>query len=467
MNIVYISKETHIRYVNERIIIFNKLGAAFPMMVNTVLLQVLSIIIEENQVNEIKNKMFEFYSTEAKETEVAIQLLAPYLTDDINKQSKRFSTELHRVLLSFKQKGYAINKQHYIIPKKALPELLSITLTQSCGRRCIYCFAGAEYVSENRCRNMNFPLFQSIIKQASLLNIKHIELNGGDPFVIPNIDQYVKCVIDNGMSCFISTKQFVNLDMVQKLHDAGLRELQISLDSSDEQLADMLMGVHGSYKRIIQTIQNFKAYNFKITIRCVILRQNIHKIPDLIELCNNLGIERISFNLYGMSCGRHNPDFFASEEDVIKLSAILTELQNKNENLIIDFSSKMIEQFVKARSYGLQYKHYSRGACGAMTNSLIIRDDGKAVFCANLSHLDEMVIGDLNKQSIMEIWNETSYKRLVSPTRQQFSGTECERCNSFDFCMNKRCYFRVWMAYGRLYDKDPLCKYGNMDFNTY
>ncbi len=468
MEEAFIREGTHIRYVNERIMIFSESKTILPMKLNTILIQLLLILINESRISVIKKIMYEQYSIAVDEIDMALQLLIPYLCDKNCKIEKSFSQELHRALISLKYNEYAINKQPYEILKKSHPELLSILLTHSCSRRCIYCYAGSIYDSNYQCSEcMDFKLFQNIIRQAKILCVKQVELSGGDPFTINNIDEYVKCVIENKMDCFISTKHLVTMEMVDKLYKAGLRKIQISLDSSDERVADKLMGTLGAFKEVLQTIRNFRAYNFKITIRCVILKQNIDTIPSLIELCAAEGVNTISFNMYGMSCGRHNDNFFASEADIIELSNKIDKIKKTTINIYIDYLSGEIIQFAKSRSYGMKYKHYSRGTCGAMKASLTIRSDGKAVYCANLSDIDEVVIGDLNKQSIIEIWDESSYSHLAYPLIKYFEGTQCENCSDFEFCRNKRCYFRVWLAYGRLFDKDPLCKYGDETFKTY
>ncbi|PWL98733.1 MAG: hypothetical protein DBY04_03545 [Clostridiales bacterium] len=466
-NEIYVNCDTHIRYVNNRILIFNGSLNAFPMTVNAELLKLLLVLTENNQLCDIKNEMLNRYSIEHSDTETFIQLLTPYITDNPCRQNYKLSAELRRTLNDYKARENVLRKSNHIIPKKSKPDLLSITVTKKCGRRCVYCFAADEdAIGEELC-HMDLKLFESIIDQAETLGIKHIELTGGDPFALTNINEYVDYVIKHGMECFLSTKNLVGPDMVRKLYDAGLREIQISLDSCEERLADELMGVRGAYNQIIQSIRNFKNMGFKITVRCVILKQNIGGIPELIKLCEKLHVDVISFNLYGMSCGRHDSAFFASKDEIIHLTNKIDELKKQCFNLHIDYASKVILQYVKSRSYSMEYKHYSRGICGAMTNSMIIRSDGKVTYCANLMYLDEMIVGDLTKQSIMNVWSESSYKKLTAPDRKKFEGTQCASCDSFDYCINKRCYFRVWLAYRKLYDKDPMCKYGIKDFQTY
>ena len=465
MNEIYINIDTHIRYLKERIIIFNNSTKTFPMTVNMVLLKVLFVILETNTITDIKRIMFDNFSISHSDTETAIELLTPYITDDASKINKKFCTELRRAISNYKKREHDSNKLQFVIPKKSKPELLSITLTKKCGRRCVYCFAAVDSV-EDQCY-MDLKLFQSIIEQAAELGIKSVELTGGDPFVIANINEYVNLVIKHRMRCYLSTKQLVDDNIVEELFDAGLREIQISLDSSEEKLADTLMGVPGSYRQVLQSIRNFKNKGFKITVRCVILKQNIEEIPDLIRLCDELKVDTISFNLYGMSCGRHNIDYFASEDEIINLTNIIENIKKRDIDLHIDYPSKAILQYIRSRSYSMEYKHHSRGICGAMTNSMIIRSDGKVAYCANLMYLDEMVVGDLTRQSLIEVWDEKTYERLASPSRQNFVGTQCEQCESFDYCLNKRCYFRVWKAYRRIYDKDPMCKYGIKEFQTY
>ena len=137
-NEIYVNCDTHIRYVNNRILIFNGSLNAFPMTVNAELLKLLLVLTENNQLCDIKNEMLNRYSIEHSDTETFIQLLTPYITDNPCRQNYKLSAELRRTLNDYKARENVLRKSNHIIPKKSKPDLLSITVTKKCGRRCVY-----------------------------------------------------------------------------------------------------------------------------------------------------------------------------------------------------------------------------------------------------------------------------------------------------------------------------------------
>ena len=177
-----------------------------------------------------------------------------------------------------------------------------------------------------------------------------------------------------------------------------------------------------------------------------------------------MGADRITFNLYENSCGRQDSKFFAPAEDIFWLSKSIESIKQECENIIIDYSPSLFDFFISQRGLDQVGRHYYRGVCGAYKSSMIIREDGKVVYCEYLSELEETVIGDLNTSSIVEVWNSERYTNFSRPSKDLFTGTHCEMCEEFDACLNRRCYFRTKQAYGKLYDVDPMCKYGDVFF---
>ena len=71
--------------------------------------------------------------------------------------------------------------------------------------------------------------------------------------------------------------------------------------------------------------------------------------------------------------------------------------------------------------------------CVLPFRQLIIRPDGKVSLCCNDPY-GKMTMGDLSKQSIMEIWNGETYRKI----REQILGgrgriEHCRTCDTFYF----------------------------------
>ncbi len=97
--------------------------------------------------------------------------------------------------------------------------------------------------------------------------------------------------------------------------------------------------------------------------------------------------------------------------------------------------------------------------CSAGRSSLVILPDGRVSFCERVALDERFVVGDLRKQSLMEIWRSERLMRLVYPPRELFKGTACHECPTFEECsrLGRRCYVRAMDAYGTPFAPDPIC----------
>lgn len=89
----------------------------------------------------------------------------------------------------------------------------------------------------------------------------------------------------------------------------------------------------------------------------------------------------------------------------------------------------------------------------------MILPDGKVVPCEQLPSSSEFVVGDLNSQTIQEVWNSSALKRLIYPSKEMFMGVECGNCAEFERCVLRlgRCIRETFKAYGNVYSVDPNC----------
>ena len=166
-------------------------------------------------------------------------------------------------------------------------EYLRLSVTDRCDFRCVYC------MSEDPCfldREQVLSLEElAWIGQAfTELGVKKIRLTGGEPLVRTDCDQLVKLLGQlPGLKELSMTTNGSRLSkFAEKMHDAGLSRLNISLDTLNPELFTQLTR-NGNLQRVIQGIDAAKTAGFnRIKINAVILRgQNDHEVLDLIEFC--------------------------------------------------------------------------------------------------------------------------------------------------------------------------------------
>jgi MoaA/NifB/PqqE/SkfB family radical SAM enzyme/Sec-independent protein translocase protein TatA len=99
--------------------------------------------------------------------------------------------------------------------KTTFPSQLTVVPTFQCNMNCSYCF-NREAISENA-PIMNIDLYKTILKNLRAEGTKVVNLFGGEPSIVPDIDRYVQEIIASDMQYYFATNGTVELDTFKKL----------------------------------------------------------------------------------------------------------------------------------------------------------------------------------------------------------------------------------------------------------
>lgn len=471
---LFINKGCNLRKINGKKILFSSKNNIFPIQINKKVVLLLLCIGEGNDVENVRQKMQTWYSIRDDETNLLLELIGAYLTTD---EANALVGERYEVFYNTIKKLYKKNEGRGIScceTKKM--DFMSVQVTKLCERRCIYCYAGTGKQSklqrndEMACdeNSMDYHVFCKLIDDAKEMGIKTIELTGGDPLALHGIERYIKKVLEVGCECFVSTKQYVTEEKAKEIKKSGLHTIQVSLDSCDEEVVDRMIGCRGGFQEVVQSIRNLRNAGVEVIVKAVITSINIRQIPGLIEYCITLGVKKITFNLYGMSCGRHNIAFYAKEEEIRWLTTeIISAREHFGSEIFIEYPELYIEQFMRTNSRCLEYKHYYRSVCNPLSTSVFVLSNGDVPYCSYLATEESMLLGNVKKKNLGDILKSDKLKKLKAPNRELYENTECYNCENFYTCFKRRCHFRTFIANGKVYEKDPWCKYGDENFKEY
>ncbi|MEM4628055.1 MAG: radical SAM protein, partial [Ignisphaera sp.] len=87
------------------------------------------------------------------------------------------------------------------------------------------------------------------------LGIASIALSGGEPTLHPDYLTVIKMAARRGIYVATATNgwRFAELDELKKAVDAGLRYVEVSVDSASMKKHDRFRGVDGSWTRAVRT----------------------------------------------------------------------------------------------------------------------------------------------------------------------------------------------------------------------
>src|SRR6266568_2351419 len=109
---------------------------------------------------------------------------------------------------------------------------LRISVTDRCSLRCTYCMP-EEVVFLDKGELLTFEEIVRFVQVAVPLGIDKIRLTGGEPLMRRELSGLVRMLreVDGIRDLGMTTNGILLADQAQEFHDAGLRRLNISLDT--------------------------------------------------------------------------------------------------------------------------------------------------------------------------------------------------------------------------------------------
>jgi GTP 3',8-cyclase len=161
---------------------------------------------------------------------------------------------------------------------------LRISVTDRCNIRCFYCMPAENVQFRPRHELLSFEEIERFVRVSARLGVDKIRLTGGEPLVRHDLPTLVKKVAGvPGIRDIALTTNGILLDeQAQALRDAGLRRLNVSLDSLSEATFRKISRRDG-LDRVLLGIRTARRIGFrKIRLNAVAIRGLTE--PDIVPL---------------------------------------------------------------------------------------------------------------------------------------------------------------------------------------
>jgi cyclic pyranopterin phosphate synthase len=176
---------------------------------------------------------------------------------------------------------------------------LRISVTDRCNYRCVYCMPShVEWMPKPEI--LTFEEIRTLAALFASEGVNEIRLTGGEPLVRKDLHRLVSMLneIEGIESISLTTNGFYLKQQARRLYDAGIRRINISLDSlRPDRFAEITR--NDSFDRVMEGIEEAKKAGFDpIKINCVAIRGfNDDEIVDFLRWGaeNNLEIRFIEF----------------------------------------------------------------------------------------------------------------------------------------------------------------------------
>ncbi len=343
------------------------------------------------------------------------------------------------------------------------PNSITLMLTNKCATSCIYCYADTNYCVKNK---LDISLIKKIISQADKLNIVDIGVIGGEFFLYKRWrDVLIELKKYNYQPDIISTKIPINENDILFLKSIGISKIQLSLDSSDRNLLKELLNVSENYLNELEnTLGLLSLHDFSVQIATTLTKKTAN-IKNILSLFNFLGRYTCVTNVdIGAAFYSLYPkvDFFEWAIDKSQFIHVVKFIKSScyDYKFKINIDTSLIEKKIHYCKTGSQ--DFLGASCSANRDHMFILPDGKVTICEQLYWNEKFIVGDINNNSIEEVWNSSSSMKFAKLCRSDFSdASTCKKCQIFDKCHSNinKCWADIIKAYGdNNWDfPDPRC----------
>ena len=170
---------------------------------------------------------------------------------------------------------------------------LRVSVTERCNFRCQYCMPEKPFSWVPKENLLSFEELFLFIKVAIDEGVNKIRITGGEPLLREDLDSFVKMIHDYkpDIDLALTTNGYLLPQTAQRLKDAGLKRLNISLDTLKPETAHKI-AQKDVLEQVLKGIDKALEVGLGVKINMVPLKGiNDNEIVDVMNYCKERGIK--------------------------------------------------------------------------------------------------------------------------------------------------------------------------------
>jgi radical SAM protein with 4Fe4S-binding SPASM domain len=297
--------------------------------------------------------------------------------------------------------------------RPSAPYRMDLALTYRCNNDCPHCY---------NARPRTFPELDTdhwkrILDRIWENAIPHVVFTGGEPSLRSDLPELVAHAQRNGQVTGLNTnaRRLSDPVFVQKLVEAGLDHVQVTLESHDAAIHDHMVASRGAWKQTVAGLCNVLDTPLYVMTNTTLLQENSPFLGETLDFLAELGVPTVGLNalIYsgrGATVGTGLPE--ASLPPLLDLARAKTD--SAGQRLIwytptqyCHFDPMQLELGVKA--------------CTAALYNMCIEPDGSVLPCQSYYQ----PLGSILEGSWDSIWN---HPLAVSLRERRYTPPKCSGC---------------------------------------
>ncbi len=305
--------------------------------------------------------------------------------------------------------------------------------TLRCNLSCLHC--GSDCLQDASLPDMPLTDLLRIIDSIKNNVDPHkttVAITGGEPLLREDLVECGKELYKREFPWGIVTNGYaMNRDRYERLLDAGLRSLTVSLDGMQSS-HDWLRNKAGSFERAVKTIELAAAARGVVfDVATCATKRNFGELSKIKELLNDKGVRRWRiFTVFPKGRAAKNPELQLSDRQFVDLMDFIVD-SKKQPGVRPNYGC---EGFLGAYE-GRARDNYFQCVAGVSVGSVLI--DGSISACPSLR--GDYIQGSIYKDDFLDVWNN---RFGVMRNRSWTKTGLCATCDAYRWCQGNGLHLR-------------------------
>ncbi len=261
-------------------------------------------------------------------------------------------------------------------------------------------------------------------------------LTGGEPFLRPDIDEIVRIFKKKNLDVRMQTAGLMSKkDKIAKCVENGARDINVSIDSLDEEMSDYINGVKGSWRDAMKAVsfisRTFPRKDSICALGCVLSRYNVDEIDALLDFATRIGwwLSLVPVHITEpsnpLNFRGYDEYFKFREKDFTKVKELIDRLKKKKKHgaMLFDSDDYLDSIYHFIRTGHPSWRH--RGVCDTPNLYFAILPDGRFAPCCDFRMNEVVYVYD---RSFPDIYRTAKFRDEVKSIAKK-----CPGCNFGSF----------------------------------
>ncbi len=168
---------------------------------------------------------------------------------------------------------------------------LRISVTERCNFRCQYCMPEKPFSWVPKEDLLSYEELFEFVKICVDEGVNKVRITGGEPLLREGLETFIQMISEynKNIDLALTTNAYLLPQAAQKLKDAGLKRINVSLDSLKRDVVAKI-AQKDVLEKVLLGIQKADEVGLKIKVNCVPMRGiNDDELVDILEFCKQRG----------------------------------------------------------------------------------------------------------------------------------------------------------------------------------